>query len=208
MDFHQQIKRGKFISPVSLLVIYDLFSFTEHLLIWISSAQIQVTDKLKGRITCFIHWRQKLPRWFKHRDLVLDILFRQSFYWVQRDMWLLCGCMYSQAETAWSLYGLAASQHSDPGKGGVTASPAGAVPRNTIQSHSQETLFFRGALLLSLLPSGVRNSNLLLTCIRRIKFLLGTETVFLSKRRADGAKIPPIPFTERRARNLPCLLTL
>lgn len=124
-------------------------------------------------------------------------------------MWLLCGCVYGQAETARSLYGLVASQHSDPGKGGVTASPAGAVPRNTIQSQAQETSFFRDALLPSLLPSGVRNSNLLLTCIRRIKFLLGTETVFLSKRRADGAEIPPMPFTECRARSLSsCLLTL
>lgn len=91
---------------------------------------------------------------------------------------------------------------------GLPISPAGTVPRNTIQSQSQETLFFRDTLFPSLLPAVVGNNNLLMPCIRRINFLLDTESLFLSRRRAGGAKIPPVPFTESTATNLSCFLTL
>lgn len=103
---------------------------------------------------------------------------------------------------AWSLSASAAALYTSLEKGELPISPAGTVPRNTIQSQSQEALFFRDTLFPSLLPSVVWNSNLLLPCIIRIHFLLGTESIILSKRRADRVKIPLILFTEKFSHQL------
>lgn len=103
---------------------------------------------------------------------------------------------------AWSLSGSVAALYASLEKGELPISPAGTVPRNTIQSQCQEALFFRDILLPSFLPSVVGNSNLLLPCIIRIHFLLGTESIILSKRRGERVKIPLILFTKKYSHQL------
>lgn len=111
-----------------------------------------------------------------------DYLSTETWPWMlfsSKASAVTCG----SSAAAWSLYGSVATPYSSPGEGGRTASVAGTTPRNTIQSQSQETLFFRDTLFPSLLPSVAGNHNLLWPCIRRINFLLGTESVVLSRRR-------------------------
>lgn len=89
-------------------------------------------------------------------------------------------------------------------EGRLPLSAAGAVPRNTMQSQSQETLFFRDTLFPPFLPFCGCCCHILEEFIS----LLAQNQLFCSKRREVWAKIPPTPSTESIITRLSCFLTL